>query len=267
MANQVGLHNLYRLVTLSHTKRLFKKPCIFRSDLTKFRSGLLIGAAGGREGELFSLFSSFNSEAKKKEKMGFYDYIEIDSPTNFRYLWLNGQIREIELKEMLKKIIHRAEGLNILVIASHNVHYCQKKEKILKEIIVANEGMNGVRHPLYDKATLDGKEDRFACLPAQHLLNLEEIIENWIFLNNKELIDKLIFRFPQKIVEKVGEVKIQQPPLNYSATESVKREENDLIDAYTQQANQLFGQQWPNFVRERIEKEWQIIKGRYVFIY
>ena len=144
---------------------------------------------------------------------------------------------------MLQKIIFQAEKLNIPVIASHNVHYCQGKEKILKEIIVANEGMNGIRHSLYDKATLYGKEDRFTYLPAQHLLSREEIIENWIFLNNKELMDKLIFRFPQQIVEKIGEVKVQQPPLNYSATESVKGEENDLINAYTQRANELFGQQ------------------------
>ena len=84
--SQEGLHNLYRLITLSHTKRLFKKPSVFRSDLVKYRPGLLIGAAGGREGESFSLFSSFTSENKKREKMAFYDYIEINSPETFRYL-------------------------------------------------------------------------------------------------------------------------------------------------------------------------------------
>src|SRR5207244_11453925 len=115
--------------------------------------------------------------------------------------------------------------------------------------------MKVVRHSLYYKATLDIKEDSITYLNVHHLHKLEEIIENLIFLNNKELMDKLIFRFPQKIVEKVGEVKVQQPPLNYSATESVKREENDLIDAYTQRANELFGQQWPDFVQKRIEKE------------
>ncbi|CAG8437483.1 6955_t:CDS:2 [Ambispora leptoticha] len=168
--NQEGLRNLYHLITLSHTKRLFRTPCIFRSDLIKHRQGLLIGAAGGREGEIFSLFSAFTSEEKKQEKMAFYDYIEINSP--------------------------ETEEMNIPVVSSHNVHYCESKEKVLKEIIIANEGMNGVRHYLYSEATLEGKEDRFACLPSQHLLDLEEM--------------------------------------------SIKREENDLIHAYTQQANKLF---------------------------
>ncbi|MEG7978835.1 MAG: PHP domain-containing protein [Mollicutes bacterium UO1] len=85
-SSQEGLHNLYRLITLSHTTRLFKKPSVFRSDLVKHRRGLLIGAAGGREGEVFSLFSSFNFEAKKKEKLRFYDYIEVNSSQTFRHL-------------------------------------------------------------------------------------------------------------------------------------------------------------------------------------
>jgi len=85
-SSQEGLYNLYRLVTLSHTKRLFKKPSVFRSDLEKYRSGLLIGAAGGREGEVFSLFSSFNFEEKKRERLRFYDYIEVNNPETFRHL-------------------------------------------------------------------------------------------------------------------------------------------------------------------------------------
>jgi DNA polymerase-3 subunit alpha (Gram-positive type) len=85
-SSQEGLHNLYRLITLSHTTGLFKKPSVFRSDLVKYRRGLLIGAAGGREGEIFSLFSSANSEEKKKKKLRFYDYVEVNSPQTFRHL-------------------------------------------------------------------------------------------------------------------------------------------------------------------------------------
>jgi DNA polymerase III alpha subunit (gram-positive type) len=79
---------------------------------------------------------------------------------------------------MTTKIIKMAEELQIPAVASHHVYYCESKERLLKEIIVANEGMNGSRHYLYNQATLDDKEDRFACLPPQHLPNLEEIINN-----------------------------------------------------------------------------------------
>ncbi|CAG8684604.1 9284_t:CDS:2, partial [Ambispora leptoticha] len=102
-------------------------------------------------------------------------------------------------------------------------------------------GMNGSRHYLYNQATLEDKEDRFSCLPPQHLLNLEEMIDNWVFLHDKYLMEKLIFKYPQAIASKVGEVRIKQPPLNYSSTGSSKSEENDLISAYTSQANEIFG--------------------------
>jgi DNA polymerase III alpha subunit (gram-positive type) len=91
---------------------------------------------------------------------------------------LNGQIREQEIKEMASEIINLSEELKIPFIASNHVYYCEDKEKLLKEIIVANEGMNGIRHYLYSQATLENKEDRFAYLPSQHLLTLKEAIDN-----------------------------------------------------------------------------------------
>jgi DNA polymerase III subunit alpha, Gram-positive type len=156
---------------------------------------------------------------------------------------------------MLKKILQKAEEMNIPAIASHNVHYCESKEKILKEIIIANEGMNGVRHHLHREATLEGKKDCFSCLPSQHLLDLEEIVSNWLFLNDKTLIEKIVFKYPETLVKKIETVIIQQPPINYSITESIGREENDLVSAYTQQANKIFGNKWPEFVQKRIKKE------------
>ncbi|KLL02008.1 MAG: DNA polymerase III subunit alpha [Mycoplasmataceae bacterium RC_NB112A] len=267
VSNQIGLYNLYRLITLSHTQRLFKVPCVLRSDLVKHRQGLLIGAAGGREGEIFDLFSNFNLPEKRKEQMLFYDYVEVNSPQTFCYLWLSGKIGQFELQNMLSQIVNLAEELKIPAVASHNVHYSKKNEKLLKEIIIANEGMNGVRHYLYEEATREGKEDRFADLPSQHLLNLEEMIERWFFLNDHILIEKLIFKNPQQLVNQIEEVKIQPTPLNYSKSEIIQPAEQELIRAYKNKANQIFGSQWPDFVRQRITEEWKIIQGRYIFIY
>jgi DNA polymerase-3 subunit alpha (Gram-positive type) len=176
--NQKGLNALYQLITLSHTDNLFRVPCVFRSDLEKHRQNLLIGAAGNREGEIFSLFSAFNSEQVRRNAMKFYDYIEVNSPSSFRHLWLNGKMKETELKQILLSIIKTAKSLNIPAVVSHNVHYCQPEQKIIKQIVVVNEGMNGSRHSLYNEATLDGKEDRFANLPDQHLRCQGEIIED-----------------------------------------------------------------------------------------
>ena len=142
---------------------------------------------------------------------------------------------------MFSQIIRTAEELNLPLVASHNVHYCQRKEKLLKEIIVANEGMNGIRHYLYHEATGEGKKDSFANLPSQHLLSLEEIIDQWLFLNHRELIERLIFKYPQQLINQISEVKIQSAPLDYSRPESTQQAEKELIQTYTNRTNQIFG--------------------------
>src|SRR6266487_3456066 len=85
--NQKGLNYLYRLVTLSHTnpKNFFRNPRIFFSDLLEHRKGLILGASGDKDGEIFSLFSAFNSEIKRKQRIKFYDYIEISSLGTLRH--------------------------------------------------------------------------------------------------------------------------------------------------------------------------------------
>jgi DNA polymerase III alpha chain len=262
--NQKGLNDLYQLITLSHTDNLFKVPCVFRSDLEKHRQSLLIGAAGNREGEIFSLFSAFNSEQVRQNAMKFYDYIEVNSPSSLRHLWLNGRMKEIELKQTSSNIIKTAKSLNIPAVVSHNVHYCRPEQKIIKQIIVANEGMNGSRHPLYNEATLDGKEDQFSNLPDQHLRCREEIVEDWKFLNNAKLMEEVIFTNPQKIVEQIDEIVIFDGQLQYP---DFSESEQKLVQVYQQKAQEMFGNDLPFLVRERINKEWKIICENYLSIY
>ncbi|CAJ0747095.1 20018_t:CDS:2 [Entrophospora sp. SA101] len=224
-----GIKHLYQLITLSHTDNLFRMPCVFRSDLEKYRQNLLVGAAGNREGEIFSLFSAFNSASDRQKALKFYDYIEANSPSSFRHLWLNGRMGEAELKQMTANIIQIAKSLNVPTIANHNVHYCQPEQKIIKQIIVANEGMNGARHSLYNEATLDGKEDRFANLPDQHLRTNEEIIQDWEFLQDVDLMEEIIFTNPQKIVDQTAEVIIFDGQIRYP---DFSENEEKLVQPY-----------------------------------
>jgi DNA polymerase-3 subunit alpha (Gram-positive type) len=84
--NQQGLTDLYRLITVSHTKNLFKKPTIFRGDLIKHRQNLLIGAVGGVEGEIFQSLANYATSENRLAKLKFYDYVEVFSPQSFRHL-------------------------------------------------------------------------------------------------------------------------------------------------------------------------------------
>jgi hypothetical protein len=60
-------------------------------------------------------------------------------------------------------------------------------------------------------------------------------------LEDKELLARIIFLYPQRLIGQIGEVQIQLPPLDYSSTESSKREEEELVQAFTSRANRIFG--------------------------
>jgi len=112
--------------------------------------------------------------------------------------------------------------------------------------------MNGSRHSLYNEATLDGKEDRFANLPDQHLRCQEEIIKDWKFLNDADLMEEVIFTNPQKIVEKVEKIVIFDGQIQYP---DFSESEKKLVQVYQQRAQEKFGPDLPSSVEERIEKE------------
>ena len=55
--NQVGLKNLYRIVSAAHTQYFFKKPRVPRSLLNQYREGLLLSPAC-EAGELYRAIES-----------------------------------------------------------------------------------------------------------------------------------------------------------------------------------------------------------------
>ena len=215
--DQQGVKDLYRLVTESNTKTLaimgksntkegsegIVEPRVLRSRLAESRAHLLLGSAC-MNGEVFELAANGNDQ-DLEEAMRFYDYIELQPLANFSVSLAVGNIPGVaRLKAIQKRIIAMAEKIGKPVIADSDAHYCRKDQKIFRDIFIASQGVGGVIHPLYirdDVLRLRTKN------PDQHIRMTEEMFREFAWLEDTDLIRKIVLDNPKKIFDSIEEVR------------------------------------------------------------
>ncbi len=213
---------------------------------------------------MFSLFSGFEEEEEVSRRIKFYDYVEVRPPDCFRHFLKSERISQKNLENLLSSLIAKVQQLHTRVIAVNNVHYCDREGAKIKEIIVANDGMNGSRHPLYNFAVSELFGDCFELLPAQHLRTMEEVAENWKFLQNIEVIEDIVFHNQDELLNLVSEVRIRSEHVGYPSS---SKNEEEIMSFCLAKANQIFDDKIPFFVSERIQHEWKVIKKNYLAVY
>lgn len=262
--NQKGLSRIYDLVKTAHVDNYSKSPILFRDDISRNREDIIVGASGDNESEVLSSFLTSNSKAERERKIAFYDYLEVRSFDCFTHLISSYKISEDNLKDAISSVIKTSKNLGVKVVAVNNVHYCEKIQKKIKDIVIANPAMNQFRHEFYSYATSKGLSDKFYSIPFQHLRSFEEIIDNWLFLDNADLIEEIILKNPEYIASKIEEIEILKSDFDYPF---YKNSENELMNFCLKKAKEIFGEKIPNFVSNRMQEEWKIIKKKYISVY
>ncbi len=254
--DKVGLKNLFKIVSYANTKYIYKTPRIPRSELEKLREGIFIGS-GCYQSEVFQEGKS-KSEEELTNIISFYDYVEVQPPECYKHLLASNDFGSTdELKQHLEKIVRVSKEAGKLVVATSDAHHLDPDDKVYREIIVNQKVPGGGRHPLA----------RYAEIPSNHLHTTKEMYEGFNFLP-QELAREIIIENPHKIADQVDilEVIIETNGIPFSPKiENSEQEVNDLVYG---KAHSMYGEELPEIVKERIEKElYGIIKGGFDVIY
>ncbi|SCY70040.1 DNA polymerase-3 subunit alpha [Lachnospiraceae bacterium XBB2008] len=237
--NDTGLHNLYKLITLSHTTFCDGwRKVVPLSVLKEYRGDLIIGTSPGRM-EVLEAIGARQSEEMINSTAGFYDFLTIEPPCNLDYLtdWFRcPEINNMEdIKECIGKYVKTGETLGIPVVASARVKYACAEDDIAHRILADHSGW------------CDCDRDR----ADNHLMSAEEMMAEFEFLG-EETARKIVVDNTNLIADMIGEVSPQKKGKQYPVYPDAEDKLREICEA---RAHEIYGDKLPDEVSDRLEKE------------
>jgi len=128
--DEIGYHNLLKLVSISFLDRSYYNPCIDKELLAQHCKGL-IALSGCLHGEIPQLIIR---EDENSAKRALEDYIEIFGSKNF---FLEVQANGIPEQDIANKgLIKLAREYNLSLIATNNCHYLNRRDAFAREVLL-----------------------------------------------------------------------------------------------------------------------------------
>ena len=245
--NYVGLKNLYKLISLSHLHYFYKKHRILKSIYKKYSEGLMIGSAC-EAGELYRAIIAGKEDEEIEDIAKDYDYLEIQPIGNNMFMVRNETVPDTRaLEEINEKIVHLGEKLGKLVVATCDVHFMDPQDEVYRRILMAGQGFDDAdqQAPLYLRTT-------------------EEMLKEFEYLGEEKAYEVVVTNTNKiaDMCERISPISPEKcPPYIDNCEQTIK----DI--AYTK-AHELYGENLPEIVANRLQKELDsIIKNGFSVMY
>lgn len=247
--NQLGLRNLYRLVSYSNLKYFKRVPRIPKSELMKYREGLIIGSAC-EAGELVQAILDKKSDDEIKRLASFYDFLEIQPLSNNMFMLEDEKldIHNIEdLRNINRTIVRIGEELGKPVVATGDVHFLNPEDEIFRHILLASKGFADCDNdnPLYFRTT-------------------DEMLREFSYLGEDKAYEVVVTN--TNLIADMCDV-VRPVPHNLFAP-TIENSAEELKKLVYDKMHRLYGENPPELIKKRIEVELHdIISCHYDVIY
>ena len=247
--NQVGLRNLYHLISNSNLKHFRRVPRIPKSELLEMREGLIIGSAC-EAGELFQAILDRKSHDELKRIASFYDFLEVQPLANNRFMLDNEKYEaktDEDLQAYNRKIVQLGEELGKMVVATGDVHFLNPEDEVFRHILLATKGFADADKPmpLYFRTT-------------------DDMLAEFSYLGEEKAYE-IVVENPNKIADMCETMR--PVPHNLFAPK-IENSVEDLKSLVYGKFRRLYGENPPEVFAKRVETELHdIISCHYDVIY
>lgn len=238
--NQIGIKNLYKIVSDAHVNHFYRAPRILQSVLDEYREGIIVGSAC-EAGVVYDAVKKRLPDEEMEKIIAPYDYIEIMPIDNNRFMIDNGDVEdEDELKEINRRIVETAKKFGKIPVATGDVHFLDKHDAVLRRVLKFSQGFK-----------LDDEETYL------HFRTTDEMLEEFSYLG-EELAYEVVVENTNLIADMVEDVK---PIPDETYPPVIEGSDVELREMCFKKAVDIYGDPLPEIVEKRLNRELNSIIG------
>ena len=203
----------------------------------KHREGVILGSAW-EAGELYRALLEDKPEAEIARLVNFYDYLEIQPLGNNAFMIESERIPSInsmeDIRNINRRIVELGEEYGKPVVATCDVHFLDPEDEVYRRIIMAGKGFEDADNqaPLYLRTT-------------------EEMLEEFEYLGSDKA-EEVVITNTNKIADRID---VMAPVRPDKCPPVIPDSDKTLTEICYRRAHELYGDELPKIVEDRLEKE------------